>query len=191
MRTWIAFLAVAAAFWSGCGDDGSRTFYESLDLESPTAAVETFADAFARDDFMTVWLVLDTEAQLRIQQELNLLQYGNVLAPTGVDALMAWISTESFLESLEHGDQWYFFDQAMLLADGVDGFLIDLSEGVEIEEEVSSGEVATITGSVGDIAATVTFRLTRTDTGRWRVHQVAVPGGDPDLIPWSAPGAES
>lgn len=191
MKKSVAFLAAAGVIWSGCGNDDARTFYESLDLETPAAAVETFTNAFALDDFMTVWLVFDTQAQFRIQQELDLLQYGNVLAPAGVDALVDWLSEGSFFENLEHGDQWYFFDQAMLLADSVEGFLIDLSGDVDIDEEVTSGDVATVTTRVGGIDVAATFRLTRTAAGRWRVHQVAIPGGDPDLIPWSAPGAES
>ena len=191
MRTWIALLAVTAALCSGCSGDNARTFYESLALETPAAAVETLSDAFAEDDFMTVWLVLDTDAQFRIQQELNLLEYGKLLAPSGVEALQDWLSTDWSFEDLEHGDPWYFFDQAMLRADEVDGFLIDLSEGVDLEEDVTSGDVATVTAQVGGIDEAVTFRLTRTATGRWRVHQVAVPGGDPDLIPWSAPGGAS
>ncbi len=184
MRTRIAFVVVAAMLGSGCGGNDARTFYESLDLETPEAAVATFAEAFARDDFMTVWLVLDTESQFRFQQELSLQQHENVLAPAGVDALQA--SPDSFY-GLEQGDPWYFFDRVMMLADEVDGFLIDLSAGIDIQEHVTSGDVATVTGRVGDIDEAVTFRLTRSNSGRWRVHQVAVPGGHPDLIPWSAP----
>ena len=37
----------------------------------------------------------------------------------------------------------------------------------------------------------VAFKLTRSDSGPWPVHRVAVPGGNPDLIPWSAPGGAS
>ncbi|MDJ0496707.1 MAG: hypothetical protein QNJ89_02680 [Acidimicrobiia bacterium] len=184
MRIRIALVVVAAMLGAGCGGDDARTFYESLDLETPEAAVATITQAFAQDDFMTVWLVLDTEAQFRFQQELSLQQHENVLAPAGVDALQA--SPESFY-GMEQGDPWYFFDRVMLLADEADGFLIDLSEGFDIEEHVTSGDVATVTGRVGGIEEAVTFRLSRSDSGRWRVHQVAVPGGDPELIPWSAP----
>jgi hypothetical protein len=44
---------------------------------------------------------------------------------------------------------------------------------------------------VGDVDDPVTFRLTRSGTGRWRVHQVSVPSGDPALVPWSVPGGAS
>jgi hypothetical protein len=64
MRKLTVLVAVAALLASSCGGgasphrDGARTYYESLDQSSPTAAVETFVDAFARDDFLAVWLSL-------------------------------------------------------------------------------------------------------------------------------------
>jgi len=55
----IALVLMLALIGAGCtaessDSSGARNFYESLDLASPSAAVETFADAFARKDFMTV-----------------------------------------------------------------------------------------------------------------------------------------
>lgn len=188
MKRAMAVSVVIVSLVAGCGGgDEARTYYDSLDLGTPVAAVEILTDSFARDDFMTVWLVLDPLAQTLLRQALDLLQYDTVLAPAGVDALTDWIREESFYESLEQTSQWYFFDQAMLRADEVDGFLIDLSGDVDIEEEVTSGDVATVTARVEGIEEVARFRLTRTPTGRWRVHQVTIGEGDPDLIPWSVP----
>ena len=69
-------LLVLSVLLAGCGDNqqvppsGARTYFEALDLSTPSAAAETFLDAFARDDFMTVWLALHPKAQKLI--EINL-----------------------------------------------------------------------------------------------------------------------
>lgn len=175
----------------GDGDDEARTYYESLDLSTSTAAVETFTDAFADDDFMTVWLVLAPEAQFRVQQDLNLLQYGALIGRPAMDELRTWFNDDSFFESMEHSDPWYFFDQIMLIADANGGLLIDLTGDTDIESDEVTGDQATVTAQVDGIEGDVEFRLRATPTGRWRVRQVIVPGGDPEVIPWSVPGEAS
>jgi len=192
VRRALAACAATALIVAACGGgDDARTFYESLDLDTPLAAVETFTDAFADDDFMTVWLVLDPEAQFRVQQELNLLQYQALIGPEAMDDLAVWFDDESFFESMEHSDPWYFFDQIMLIADANNGLLIDLSGNAKVQSDNASGNVATVVTEVDGIEGDVVFRLEATPTGRWRVKQVIVPGGDPELLPWSVPSGAS
>ena len=56
-------------------EDQPRTYYETLDLSTPEAAVMTFSEAFRRDDFLSVYLVLAPKTQFILQQRMNLLQF--------------------------------------------------------------------------------------------------------------------
>jgi len=59
MRRAAVFVVLLALVGSGCADSsdetaphgGARTYFETLDLSTPSAAAEAFLDAFARDDF--------------------------------------------------------------------------------------------------------------------------------------------
>lgn len=192
MRRPVVLAAAIVLVVAGCSDggphrDGARTYYESLDQSSPTAAVETFVDAFARDDFMTVWLSFGRHAQMGLQQDLSLLQYSRVVGPDGVDAIGDWMQNEFSFEIVESVDQWWFFDQIMLLADESDSFLIDLSGDVAITGEETTGDAATVSAEVSGIAGEVEFRLNKSATGRWQIDQVVVPGGNKELFPWAVP----
>jgi hypothetical protein len=181
-----------------CGGDsecdsplaGARTYYESLDLGSPVAAARTYADAFARDDFMTVWLVLDSQAQFRITQLSNLMEYDQLLQSDRVDDIQARLGEAFNFETMEMSDSWYVFDQFMLIADRNDAFLIDLSGSTSLGEARTVVGGAEVPAEVEGIDGEVTFRLVLSPSGRWRVHQVVVPGGDQERIPWSVPTTE-
>jgi hypothetical protein len=189
-------VAAIALVLGGCGNsethrNGARTFYESLDMSSPEAAVETLTDAFAADDFMTVWLMFDQLAQSRITTDINLLQYSRVIGPDAMDELRAWLSGETTFESLENLDQWYMFDQIMMIADRNDGFLIDLSGDVTITDTepiadtVPSVRVAaTVEGVDGDVV----FVATAMTQDRWRIRRISVAEGDP--VPLSIPSED-
>ena len=73
--------------------------------------MQTFTDAFARDDFMTVWMGFGQLAQARLTEDINLLQYSNVIDPEDIDELRQWWSESSF-EDLEILDQWFIFDRS-------------------------------------------------------------------------------
>jgi hypothetical protein len=93
------------------------------------------------------------------------------------------------LTSWESHDYWYLFDQLMLIANRHDAFLIDLSGHVQIINE-AGGAVegwTDVTAEVEGIEGDVTFRMTQSRTGRWKVFQVVVPGGDMHAVPWSVP----
>lgn len=196
VRRTLLFLLVIALLSAGCGGDnrldGARTYYESLDLGSPLKAAETFADAFARDDFMTVWLVLQADAQIHLQQALNMLRYGQFFDTVAFSDYRTALETE-FLDmmSWDTHDAWYIFDRIMLFADRHDAFLIDLSGEVDFSGESPGARwgytdlIAEVEGIEGD----VTFRMTETLSGRWRVYQVIVPAGDEQSIPWAVPTA--
>ncbi len=196
LRRLVVLVAACALLVAGCSDngphrDGARTYYESLDLSSPTAAVETFAEAFAGDDFMTVWLAFDRHAQFVLQHDMSLLQYGRIIGPDALDDFRNWMQNEFSIETMESVDQWWFFDQIMLVADENDGFLIDLSGDVSIRREEIKDDTAVVFAEVSGIAGELEFRLNESATGRWQINQVFVPGGDEDLIPWAVPSASN
>ncbi|MFV1962427.1 MAG: hypothetical protein ACC658_11415, partial [Acidimicrobiia bacterium] len=186
----ITLVLVLGLIGAGCSaessdSDGAVNFYESLDLASPSAAVETFSDAFAQNDFMTVWLVLDITAQRRVEVYFDLLQWKMVIRTDAVPDMGSEIASALSLESLETTDRWYIFDRVMMIADRNDAYLVDLSGNVTPGNESSVGDDAEVVSVVEGIEGEVRFRLTQSPSGRWRVHQVIVPGGDEDIIPWS------
>jgi len=197
MRRLVLLLLVVGLLAVSCGGDapslgGARTYYESLDLASPRQAAATFADAFQRNDFMTVWLVLHADAQIPLQQALNMLQYGQLFDTVAFSEYRTALETE-FLDILswDSRDAWYIFDRIMLFADRHDAFLIDLSGPVNVTGEgPSTGWGYTdLTAEVEGIEGDVTFRMTETPSGRWQVFQVIVPGGEEQSIPWAVPTA--
>jgi hypothetical protein len=171
-----------------------RTYYEGLNLETPEAAVETFVDAFQRDDFMTVYLVLAPQAQMQWRQRIQLLSYQELFQCDGEECRQ--IAEDTFPDGIFEGehspDTWYYFDQSMLTAKEHDALLIDLSGEVEItdtdDSETYDGEdavdvIATVEGIEGQIA----FRMVQAPSDRWRVLQVIVPDGDEEMVPWAMP----
>lgn len=188
----IALLLAASLIGASCSvdsqdSDGAANFYESLDLASPSEAVETFTDAFAEKDFMTVWLAFDINAQQRVENYFNLLQWPNLIRTDAVPNIGSETASILSLDNLETTDRWYLFDVMMTTADEHDAYLIDLSGAVTISEESQAGDDAEVSTVVEGINGDVRFRLVQSPTGRWRVYQVIVPGGDEDLIPWSVP----
>lgn len=187
----IALILVIGLIGVGCTEssdsDGAVNFYESLDLASPTAAVETFSDAFARKDFMTVWLAFDTKAQLAAGQSFNLLQWSNLLRTDAVPDIGSEIGSALSIQSLETTDRWHVFERIMMIADEHDAYLIDLRGDVTPGGETPLGDDVEVTGVVEGIDGEVRFRMVQSPSGRWRVFQVIVPGGDENTFPWSVP----
>jgi hypothetical protein len=209
---------------------GSHTYYDSLDLATPEAAVSSFSEAFRQRDFPTLFLIFHTETQSAWLSHFSRRHYHNLvaieepsrilpatefaqrlraLAASGIltqhEADMTFFHltlSSAYIGSLalqgtpyiplvmEHvGDASYLFDQVMLAAEGK--YLVDLSKEVVILEtgfqQFEDGEIsATVTGNLEGIEGGVVFRLKQSPSGRWRVLQVIVPGGDEELYPWAA-----
>ena len=115
-----AFLTLLVCAACGIGDTTAtqqhgtaRTYFESLDLSSPQASAETFTDAFQRDDYMTVWMVLHTESQFRFVSHWNLLDYDRLFDTERLDPAVD-VPPLFSLETWEHQDPWWSFDQVML-----------------------------------------------------------------------------
>jgi hypothetical protein len=72
----------------------------------------------------------------------------------------------------------------MLLADQHNALLIDLQPTELSVASFGDDGTATVVGDFDGIDGDVEIRLTETPKERWRVHQVLVPGGDEESIPW-------
>jgi hypothetical protein len=192
-------VAILLALATACGAESSetnslcnpeaRTCYEALDLSTPESAVTTFVDAFRREDFQSVWLILSAQAQFIWQQDLRLMQFERSYREDRKGKALEGLFGEG-LPWGEHTDAWYVFDSIMLAAKADSALLIDLSGETVIERvedsQTKSGEtavdvVARVEGTEGEVV----FRMTQAPSGRWRVYQVIVPGGDEELVPWA------
>jgi hypothetical protein len=181
-----------------------RTQYESFDLNTPEAAVQTFVDTFQQRDYAGLFLILAPQSQLAWGQVFTRFSFERIIAPEAVDALMDSIDFGFNHTETEHSPQVtsYLFDDIMLFAEEHDAFLIDLRGEVQIlrsedntipafhhaeenDEDETPLPVVDVITSVEGIEGEVAFRMVPTPSGRWQVMQVSVPGGDKEWLPWS------
>lgn len=186
MRRLVTVIVVFVIALSSCTytnpEPEARTYYDSLDLSSPTAAAETFVDAFARDDFMTVWLAFDSQAQWEWNNAFNLLHYSKLFRVN--DEMRQGIPDTISRLITETTDPWYVFDQTMMLAREHNALLIDL-QSIDLDmTTIKDDGTAVVTGRFEGIDGDVEIKLTATQDGRWKVGQVLLPGGDENSIPW-------
>jgi hypothetical protein len=167
--------------------DKARTYYESLNLATPENAVQTFANAFQREDFMTVYLVLSAEAQrlLRIEyaQKFN---WRHLIGENADERLWDDLDFDGIISTTV--DPWYLFDQIMLYAAGKDDLLIDLRGGLDIlrsEESMTreGGQAMDVIADVEGVSGEVVFRLVTDRDDRWRVYLVSAPDEGVDSWP--------
>lgn len=205
------FVLILLVFTSACSlesifnkddDDHARTYYETLDLSTPEEAVKTFTEAFQREDFMTVYLVLDQRTQFFVPQMINMRDYHLLFHFENwedIDEIIDDVSCLSDgLGSGEHScsDMLYVFDELMLSAKDHDALWIDLSGEVEIidtedSETVGGDDAVDVIASVEGIEDEVLFRMVESNAGRWRVQVVIVDGGGDEAYgPWSVPGMD-
>jgi len=186
-------MLVLSALLAGCGDNqqvppgGERTYFEALDLSTPSAAAETFLDAFARDDFMTVWLVLHPNAQDMIRSALDLLQHRVMIDSQAVARDVMMERSRSFPP--ESIGTWHLFDALMFAADEHDAFIIDLSGPVRVTDQMVDGDEAEISAEAAGIDASVTLHMEKSFEGRWRVRSVTMDSDGERPVVWPDPNA--
>lgn len=175
-----------------------RTYYESLALDTPETAVETFVSAFQQDNFEALYLIFVPVTQKQITSSISLLQYQDFVKANDykeANDIASDSIVSEFLSEWEHTTTGYRFDSLMLAAKEHSAFLIDLSGDVSIlrtqryvnEESFEYQDVVTkVEGIEGDVI----FRMTQAPSGRWRVRQIIVPGGDEEQLPFSMPATE-
>lgn len=176
---------------SGCSDTsgdaalhgGARTYFESLDLSTPERAAETFLDAFARDDFMTVWLIFHQPTQSTIDTGLNHLQSSVIVDHTAIPRSEYEEVYAALPPASARGI--FLFDALMLTAGAHDAFLIDLSGSVSILREVVDGDRAEVLVEAAGVEGVVTLHMARVPQEHWRVSFVErrVEGEPPVIWP--------
>lgn len=189
-------LLVGCRYLEGQGEP-ARTFYESLDLETPESAVETFVEAFQREDWPTVWMIFapDTQHWARLTAA-STFDWGHLVDREHWDDIL-----EEVMEHIDEGEytvsdcSYAWFDPMMVAAKEKDAILIDLSGKVEISDSEDSrtqgGERARdVIAEVEGIDREVVFKMVEAPSGRWRVYQVIAPGGNEEIRPWAAPAAD-
>jgi len=193
VRLFGLVLLVLSVLLAGCGDNqqvpsgGARTYFEALDLSTPSAAAETFLDAFARDDFMTVWLVFHPKAQKLIEINLDLLQ-DRVMIDSHTVAREVRME-RSRLFPPESIGTWHLFDALMFAADEHDAFIIDLSGPVRVTGQMVDGDEAKLSAGAAGIEGTVTLHMETSLKGSWRVRSVTMGSdGEPPIV-WPDPNA--
>ena len=172
-------------------DKPARTYYESLNLSTPEDAVQTFAAAFAKEDFPTVFMVFASKTQ---QKWKLLLDTFNTKWMVKADYAKQVIKAIPPLDQLESWETSFIFDTIMLDAAQHDALLIDLrgdiTIGTSTKLTMADGvEAVDITTTVDGIEGNVVFRLVQSPSKRWRVLQVIVQGGDESKLPWSVPSS--
>lgn len=186
----IAVCAFAAGLWvtsTRAQTDAPRTQYEGLALSTPVEAVETFIDLFERGDYPALFLVLSPDAQANWRRR-----------PMATFDYSTWFTNPDLLDQVatlnsdlpdEHDPSviTHIFDEAMVLAEANDAFVIDLRGTADIGglEMEADGTRAAVQARLAD-GTPVIFALEQAASERWRVRQVIVPGGDLDILPWSA-----
>lgn len=210
MKTFIPIILLLASMLSfgvalGQETTSPRTQYESFDLSTPEAAVETFVDVFQHGDYAGLFLILSPEAQHQFQLAFNIFRYewliDSAVSASFTDALEDIVGFDHTEAEHSAANLAYLFDSIMLYAEENDAFLIDLRGEVEIlRTEDSTIPAADRAGASGgddgalpavDVVASteregeLRFRMVQVPSGRWRVYQVIVPGGDEERLPWA------
>jgi hypothetical protein len=175
--------------------DSYRTYYDSLNLDTPEAAIETFAHALQRHDYSTVYMILAPAAQQLLRTNRDLLQYGEIGVVTegspprpSEEFSLAMNKT---LLNIEHiYDMFHSFDRLLVTAAEHSALQIHLPGSVTILDTnnsiTTSGQIAIdVTTQVEGIDGIVIFRMVQSPAQKWRVFQVIWPHGNEDKIPWA------
>jgi hypothetical protein len=181
-----------------------RTQYESFDLSTPEAAVTTFIDLFQSRDYAGAFLIFAPESQGAWQSAINLIAVERIIQVESreqvMDALGEIIGFDHTETEQGVTNSPYLFDTIMLYAEQTNAFLIDLRGEVEIvgtedstvlprrnAEDTSDDEspLPAVDVIVATDQGEIRFRMVQVPSGRWRVYQVIVPGGDEEMLPWA------
>ena len=168
-------------------ENEGRTYFETLDLETPEEAVQTFTEAFQRQDFMTVYLVLDagTQRQLRIENARTF-QWKHLIGERASQDLFDDLDLKVLIEI--QFDFWYVFDQIMLHAARQDDLIIDLKGDLDIlrneESKIPDGRQATdVITKMEGVSGEVIFYVVKDSDNHWRIYSVSAPEEGVDAWP--------
>jgi hypothetical protein len=160
-------------------EHNARTYFESLNLQTPEQAVQTFATAFQQEDFMTVYLVLDAEAQWQLRREnAQTFNWKHLVGETASQGFGNDLDIQAIYST--HRDFWYLFDQFMLYAAEKNDLLIDLRGDLEILRSESSElhdtrQAMDVIAAVDGVSGEVLIRMVKDRDNCWRVYMVSAP----------------
>lgn len=107
---------------------------------------------------------------------------------------MELFSPRGFTRTEHHPDMPFVFDDMMQAALLHEAFLVDLRGSVEVTDVFETAlrsprdsPVVEVRAHVEHIDELAIFRVVQAPSGRWRVFQVVVPGGDEGIWPWASP----
>lgn len=175
----------------------ARTYYESLDMSSPKASARAFVGAWARRDFMTVYLLLSPQAEEDAARSIDdymthRLVPGFDMADQQVSPSHAssGISTEAIIAGespvLEFNtDPTRRFDALFGYAAAQGKLPFALSTTTRLEAGPTDDVVATFT-AVTPEAETLELTLQLQPSGHWKLDQVRWPGIASEARPWDA-----
>ena len=198
IKTRVAILALAFLL-AGCGSNAqitARTYYDSLALDSPETAVESFISAYQKSDFQTVYLILSPRAQRTWQENYALLNWPLIIHVSSQDDPQVRIvleETDIAKGEFEHsGETSYEFDEIMLAAQNHDLLLVDLSgttkiKGTEPARDTVGRPATDVSVSSSQYEGELIFRTVQAPSEKWRVYQVFLPGGNEEYVPWATP----
>lgn len=185
----------------GCGQNLSvtptydaRTYYDSLALDTPESAVQTFIAAYQKSDYPTVYLILSPRAQRAWQENYTLLNWPMLAHVRNHEEARVVLEDTAIAQGkFEHsGETSYEFDEIMLAAEKHGFLLVDLSGNFKIQGTQDARD--TVGYPATDVLANsthyddvVVFRTVEAPSGKWRVYQVILPGGNIDSVPWAVP----
>jgi hypothetical protein len=198
-KHFVLFLLLSCWWVSGCEVQGEtdhnndnqspvRTYYDSLDLETPETAVETFVAAFQQHDFVTVYMILSPAAQQTLTWNKKLLKRDGIVTDPPEKFQEALYEKQFNLEHIY--DTLLGYDLLLAVAAEHGALQIYLPGAVTI---INSTNSVTPLGQSGVDVATqvegingeVVFRMVQSPGDKWRVLQVIWPGGDPTQFPWA------
>jgi hypothetical protein len=87
--------------WRHFDNHGFRTYYDSLDLTTPQAAVTTFVEKFEQKNFPAVFLILHSEAQSAWMRDFTGRRYHNLVATAMPARILAETEFAHRLRALE------------------------------------------------------------------------------------------
>ena len=108
---------------------------------------------------------------------------------TEVDAILK--DTAIAQGKFEHsGETSYEFDELMLAAQAHDLMLVDLGGKLTIQSTQEARD--TVGNPATDVliqssryAEPLVFHMVQAPSGKWRVYQVIIPGGNEEFVPWA------
>lgn len=165
------------------------TEFDRLDLSTPEKAVGAFIENYKAGNFFAVYHILDNQAQI------NLMRYSAV--NFSVDNYFRNATREIYYKiydelSYEYGEQGiynrpYLFHLMMSYAAENKLLYINFGEYAIIDKTKRNNDNVESYDCIlkESVNGKLTFRLTRSIRGKWRVHQVIVPSGNEELYPWS------